>query len=224
MIKLQRGQSMVEFNLALPFMVPLVLLGVMLVVQWGFIFITKSTLDAATAQAVRTGALHHGGMSQMQESLAHGMRPLYSRDTSTTDAASSLVRARTDTALLSQVRILNPNNEVFDGFKHRVTYNGSQIFEIPNNNLMYRSPHLISLGDGRAMNLQDANLLHIEVRWCARLIVPIANHIMRGILTTFQLNPSPEQLACNAIGQVDGNVYLAVVSEATMRMQTPFRM
>ncbi|MCC5853739.1 MAG: pilus assembly protein [Alkalimonas sp.] len=214
---------MIEFNIALPFLAPVVLLGIMVVIQWGFIYVAKSTLDSATMQATRTGSLHHGGVREMRESLAHGMMPLYAKGTGNVDIIRALNRSAMEAALLSNITILNPDINVFNAFRQRVIYDGSEIFEIPNNNLMYRNPTILTLGDGRPMNIQDANLLHVEIRWCHRLIVPFANRLISAVTSSFT-SPSTHQLQCNAIGMADGNIYLALVSEATMRMNTPFRM
>lgn len=53
---------MFEFSLALPFLIPIILVAMMLIVQWAFIYTSKSTLDAATVAAVRAGTLHHGNI------------------------------------------------------------------------------------------------------------------------------------------------------------------
>jgi hypothetical protein len=222
--KHQRGQSMVEFNLSLPFLMPIILVAMMLVVQWGFIYSAKSTLDAATVQAVRAGALHHGAVSEMRQGLANAMMPLFAQGTSTADTLKAQAKAKTAAMLQSQIRILSPDNQVFDAFMVRSKYPSGYVYELPNNNLMYRNPQLKSLGGDRRMNVQDANLLQIEIRWCQKLIVPMANDVINQIVTSALFNPNADQIACNALGTTTGDSYIALVSQGLMRMQTPFRL
>ncbi|MCH4293096.1 pilus assembly protein [Shewanella sp. 3B26] len=220
----QLGQAMFEFNLALPLLIPFVLLSMMLAVQWVFIYVGKSTLDAATIKAVRAGALNHGNKGEMEKALAEGLIPLYVRDTDLLSSYSALAEARIAVATLSDLKVLNPTKAVFDQFKYRAKVNNNSVNEIPNDNLMYRSTVQKDVGDGRKINIQDANLLQIEVRWCHRLVVPFANYAIKQIVTSVLYQPSKEQLTCNALGLATDDVYLAMISQGMMRMQTPFRM
>ncbi|WP_257581313.1 TadE family protein [Shewanella algae] len=220
----QTGQAMMEFNLALPFLMPLVLVAMMLLVQWGFIYSAKSTLDAATVKAVRSGALNHGSLSAIRKGLSEGMMPLYNQDPSLTGTLGALAKARIAVTTQAKITILSPDKKVFDRFKVRSTYQGKSLYEIPNNNLMYRNPALQNLGNNRQLNIQDANLLQIEVRWCQKLIVPFANYVLREIVSSPLYMPSKQQLECNLLSRATGDIYLAMVSDGLMRMQTPFRM
>lgn len=220
----QKGQSMVEFNLALPFLMPIILVAMMLIVQWGFIYASKSTLDAATVSAVRAGTLHHGNIRDIRKGLAQGMMPLFAHGTGMTDTLEALVRAQVAANVQAEIRVLSPDQATFDQFKVRSRYPSGHIYEIPNNNLMYRNPGLKNVGNNRQLNVQDANLLQIEVRWCQKLIVPFANYIIEEIVTSVLYQPNRDQLACNALGLATGDSYLALTSQGLMRMQTPFRM
>ncbi|WP_223292934.1 MULTISPECIES: TadE/TadG family type IV pilus assembly protein [Shewanella] len=220
----QKGQSMMEFNLALPFLMPIILVAMMMVAQWGFIYSSKSTLDAATMQAVRAGALHHGSITEIRKGLAHGMMPLFAHGTDISDTVAAVVKSKIATGIQSEIRILNPDNQAFSQFKVRSKYPNGYIYEIPNNNLMYRNPALRSVGNNRQLNVQDANLLQIEVRWCQKLIVPFANYVIEEIVTSVLYAPSLDQIACNALGAATGDAFLALTSQGLMRMQTPFRM
>ncbi|WP_235363905.1 MULTISPECIES: TadE family protein [Shewanella] len=220
----QRGQSMFEFSLALPFLLPIILVAMMLIVQWAFIYTSKSTLDAATVAAVRAGTLHHGNIDEMRKGLAQGMMPLFAHGTSTSDTTQAYAKARLATLVQSQITILSPDRETFDQFKVRSRYDTGSRYEIPNNNLMFRDPAPKNVGNNRQLNVQDANLLQIEVRWCQKLIVPFANYIIKEIVTSPLYNPSREQLACNVLGVTTGDTYLAITAQGLMRMQTPFRM
>lgn len=220
----QRGQSMFEFNMSLPFLMPIMLVVMMLVVQWAFLFSAKSTLDAATVKAVREGALNYGKLSAINAGLAEGLMPLYANGTDTTDIVSAYARSRAAVTLLGNVIILNPNAEVFDKFNIEIYHGRDRYQEIPNDNLMYRSTALTQLSDERQLNLQDANLLQIEVQWCQKMVVPFANSVIENVVNSGLLfNPSSQQLRCNAIGIASGEKYLAMTSQGLMRMQTPFR-
>ncbi len=223
-LRAQRGQSMIEFNIALPFLMPIFLVAMMLVVQWGFIYKAKSTLDAATSKAVRAGTLHHGDISEIRKSLSEGMMPLYAHGTSITDITKAVIKARAATAVHSNIEILSPDRLVFNKFKVRSKYPSGYVYEIPNSTLMYRNPVLKRISSDRKLNVQDANLLQIEVRWCQELIVPMANYVIEEIVKSALYLPSQEQLACNALGQVTNKRYLALNAQGLMRMQTPFRM
>ncbi len=210
--------------MSLPFLTPIILVVMMLVVQWAFLFSAKSTLDAATVKAVREGAINYGSMSAINRGLTEGMMPLYNHGTGIGDIVSAYTRARTAVGLLGRVTILNPNEEVFNKFKVEIYYGRDRHQEIPNDNLMYRSTALTQLSDERQINLQDANLLQIEVQWCQKMVVPFANSVIENVVSSGLLfNPSAQQLRCNALGQASGDKYLAMTSQGLMRMQTPFR-
>ncbi|MFG7351282.1 TadE family protein [Shewanella oncorhynchi] len=219
----QRGQSMVEFNLSLPFLMPIILVAMMLIAQWGFIYSAKSTLDSATIKAVRAGTLYNGNIIEIRKGLAEGMMPLFAHGTDMADIIKALASAKIATAIQSEIRILNPDKVVFDKFKVRSKYPKGYIYEIPNNNLMYRNPKVENISKNRNLNIQDANLLQIEVRWCQKLIVPFANYVIESIVTSPLYQPNGDQIACNAIGVATGDIYLALVSQGLMRMQSPFR-
>jgi hypothetical protein len=174
----QKGQSMVEFSLAVPFLMPIVLVTMMLIVQWAFIYSAKSTLNASTIQAVRAGTLHNGNIDEIRTGLAQGMMPLFAHGTDITDTLEAVAKSKVAIALQSDITILSPDRTAFNEFRVRVRYPQGYLYEIPNNNLMYRNPALKDLGQGRKLNVQDANLLQIEVRWCQKLIVPFANYVI----------------------------------------------
>jgi len=247
--KKQKGQSMIEFSITLPFLAPLVLVLIMLLIQWMFIYKDKVTLNAASFDAVRAGALNHGDMSKMKDALAQGMMPLFMSDSgdeaNALDVAAAYVKAKAHVELASQITVLNPTSEVFNKFKQQRTYNSGQtIEEIPNDNLMYRKPNLVTINSEKKLTIQDANLLQIEVDWCKRLEVPLADWVIGKVLTLTDVDPNPlsskfvnfipdeEQLKCSALGAVTSSAgdtsysgyYITIKSYALIRMQTPYRM
>jgi len=245
----QKGQSMIEFSITLPFLAPLVLILIMLLIQWLLIYKDKVTLNAASFDAVRAGALNHGDMGKMKDALAQGMMPLFMSDSggdpNALDLAAAYVKAKAHVELASEITVLNPTSEVFNKFKERRVYNsGVTIDEIPNDNLIYRKPTVITINSEKKLNIQDANLLQIEVDWCKRLEVPLADWVIGKVLTLTDVDPNPlsskfvnfipdeEQLKCSALGAVTSSAgdtsysgyYITIKSYALIRMQTPYRM
>ena len=247
-INKMKGQVIAEFSISLPFLAPFILVLIMLLIQWMFIYKEKVTLNAAAFEAARAGALNHGSLDAMEEALAQGMMPLFmSADKNAPngfDVASAYAKAKAYVQLGSEINILNPNTEVFNKFKQQRRYKGGNtVYEIPNDNLMYRNSNPVRVYDDVKLNIQDANLLQIEVNWCKRLEVPIANWVIGEIVTLTGVSqdpqsrdfvnytPSDEQLTCNALGAASGNTqnafngyYIAIKSYALIRMQSPFRM
>ena len=67
----QSAQAMVEFVIILPVMLMLILA----IVQFGLIYRAKVTLNYATFQAVRAGTINNASMSEMELSLPVTWRP-----------------------------------------------------------------------------------------------------------------------------------------------------
>jgi len=235
--KRQRGQAMIEFSVSVMLMAPFVIAIIMLLVQWALVYKEKVTLNGATFEAARFGALNHGAISDIRSALAQGMMPLFmGDDDSKTQVVRALARANVRVRKHATIEIINPTRAVFNAFKTSVRYyrQARPIREIPNDNLMYRSSATRNIGGGQ-MNIQDANLLKIKVNWCKRLEVPIANWIIGEVvtLTNVSVNPTDidyvaytpvnQQLRCNALGAATGDYYVAIESYAIVRMQTPFR-
>ncbi len=247
--KFQTGQAMAEFSISIPFLAPIVLVMIMLLIQWATIYRDKMTLNAATFEAARAGSLNNGSKAKMRDALAQGMVPIFMRDES---SALEVGRAYLMSKLYvegsaiakagAQINILSPTPEIFD--KHKVTRSdrhGNRWQEIPNDNLMYRKSDAKKITDEQHVNIQDANLLKIEVNWCKKLEVPIANWVIGKILTLTDPSPNPldaefvmysphkHQLGCNALGAIAGagsgysDYYISIKSYALIRMQTPFK-
>lgn len=169
------GQAMVEFLIIYPTLLLLILGGF----QFALLYQTKTTLNYATFMAARQGALKNGKTTPIKDGLAAGMTPLF---TSTKDDYVDLIKARAIAAievfnpLNTKIVVVNPTEAAFNAHKAD-SESGS---EIPNDNLMYR-PTSVKGG----MNVQDANLLTIEVTYCARLIVPIVNRVIYSMYFGF---------------------------------------
>lgn len=227
----QSGQALAEYIYVFPILI-LLILGA---VQFGFIYQTKSTLNYATFQATRAGALNNGKMSSIVEGLTSGLMPLFAHRAKSGDklnldllkSAWRMADEQTRNPKLTVVRIVNPTSAALSAYQsHSETGK-----EIPNDNLMYRSTDIA----GGTMNIQDANLLKVKVTYCYRMTVPILNKLIYhlvvdppSVATTFQ--SAPDMLASTGGGSssrpctgIDDQYRIPISSEAIVRMQSPFR-
>lgn len=164
----QRGATLVEFTLA----VTLVLLPLaLLTLQIALLGVTRRVLDVAVVMAVRAGAADHGSTATMRLELARAMQPLHvtarmhaSGDFRPAAAAAIAEVARPDHVAL---QILSPR--VAAGAR-----------ENPNEGFDRRP------GADAARNaalLRD-NLLTVDLRYCAPMIVPVAASMLAAVLRT----------------------------------------
>lgn len=172
----QRGATLVEFVIVFPVAV-LFMLGM---IQAGFIYMAKTTLNHATFMAARIGATHNASRSAMSEALARGLSPFYqdgSRSNDHTRLAMALAEAKVDSKLFAELTVLSPSAEAFADFGVRdpvkkVTY-------IPNDNLEFRSQ---AVQPKSKMNLRDANLLKIKVVYGYEMKVPLIAGVIRRVM------------------------------------------
>ncbi len=236
--KRQKGATLVE----LIFVMPLFLILVGAIIEISYAYRTKTTLNAATFDAVREGAVSNASKSSMKSALSAGMVPVfvlgnadsagvldaYRRSTQLELALSGIARVQG----LDTITIISPTRSVYDRFKSEIMVLEDQrvtVAEaIPNDNLMYRSTATRSVnvgGQNVQMNVQDANLIKIKSLWCHRLLVPGLRDLAdRLIFTSNFITTSPEQRTCNAVGALGGEfegVYVAITSQAISRSQSP---
>tara|TARA_R110002050_G_scaffold9504_1_gene33241 strand:+ start:389349 stop:390209 length:861 start_codon:yes stop_codon:yes gene_type:complete len=178
------GQAMVEFIIVIPVLILLVF-GT---VQIGLIYSAKTTLNYATFQAARLGAVNNATYSSLRRGLIRGMAPLYtsntSLDTVRTDIDAGINSlgtkrdSQTDMDNYTKIIRLSPTKKQFQdasgfGFGEK---NADNFYQIPNDNLMYRPT---TLREGAS--IQDANLLKIRVQYCYKLMVPLVNRIIGSL-------------------------------------------
>lgn len=227
----ERGQGLVELIVVLPVLMFLI----MGIIQFALLYQTKSVLNHATFLAARAGALSNGQLggfnplgSGIRQGLAAGLTPLFNHGTT----IGALTQARTNAfievrnPLITDINIISPTPQMVTDFAiPRI--DGKPGREIPNDSLQYRNS--TQVGATSRVSIQDANLLKIEVTYCARLIVPIANralfHIANGISSFWNpgndTNTTPN-FRCVAVSS--GNDYrIAVKSVYIIRMESPFR-
>lgn len=82
-----------------------------------------------------------------------------------------------------QLSVVNPGVSTFSNFgvsaSHDIDDKGTMrtVTMIPNDNLMYRDPTVVTSG-GIGQSIQDANLLKIHVGYCYELIIPFINRMV----------------------------------------------
>lgn len=228
--KLCRGQSATEFIVIFPLLIFLVF-GI---IQLGLIYQAKSTLNHAAFLAARAGALNNGKKSDMDSSLAAGLTPLFASEATLIGYAQARAKAQLEisVARLATLQVLNPTAAAFQDFG-RTRLDGGVKREIPNDTLSYRTTNA---GATYGASVQDANILHLRVTYCYRLIVPVVGRMIRAVsnaLTPFDASLQATGLS-KPFGDIDGPIVdscsrpfvdgprIRIRSEAIVRMQSPF--
>ncbi|MCO7223833.1 TadE/TadG family type IV pilus assembly protein [Pleionea sp. CnH1-48] len=232
------GQAITEFIIIMPVFFAL-LFGIF---EFTYIYRAKATLNTATFDAARAGALNHARSSEMRESLAKNMTPLYVRgNSSIAGLGRAYASARAVEVGINRIRrsveIIHPTRDMFNKFKVKrlIRFNHQsrprEQWFIPNDHLLTRSTQTEELSGGgrKEISVQDANLLKIKTYWCYEMKVPIIKNLIQCVVNggwcferrTPWFQPSREQMACNALGVATGGNYLALSSHAVVRMQSP---
>ena len=180
-----QGQAMVEFLIVMPVFI-LLIFGT---VQVALIYSAKTTLNYATFQAARIGALNNATYTGIRKGLVRGLAPLFTNSNSRTgpdvsqDIAAGIDSggSRKDAAseVDGYVRIIrvSPRAAIFStGSSGFGELNSDGIAQIPNSQLMYRDTKLAS-----NVTIQDANLLKIRVQYCYELIVPMVSRVIGSL-------------------------------------------
>ncbi|PVV21246.1 MAG: hypothetical protein B6D79_14020, partial [gamma proteobacterium symbiont of Ctena orbiculata] len=202
----QRGAAMVELLVSLP---ALLLMGLGSL-QTALLFDAKTTINYATFEAARVGAVEHAQSDAMREELGLRLAPLFGGDGSAERAVSAITRSSLDVqdSRFTEIEIINPTIEAFNEFGRDIVNprSGDVHFGIPNSHLRWRST---DVGDS-GVNIQDANLLKIKVTYGYQLKVPLMDRVIPAVMRIFD----PENI----------NYYnsrrLPITSVATVRMQS----
>ncbi|MCF6298617.1 MAG: pilus assembly protein [Thiomicrorhabdus sp.] len=240
--KRQQGATLVEPI----FVLPLFLFMMFGVIEYTYMYRVKATLNLASTEAVRMGALSNALLKPMNGALVASMASEYVKGNDTVvGLAGANVRAVAIMTAIevsggSVVSIVSPNKSIFD--KHEVSLRIRLVGDsqeglykvIPNDNLYWRDPvakSVIVNGVNQEIGIQDANLLKIKTFWCHRLVTPGLDRIVFRtiLLPPAMLGGSSEQQTCNVLSAASNvigaviprGVYLALTSQAIMRMQTP---
>lgn len=171
---------MLEFLIVIPVLI-LLIFGA---IQIGLIYSAKTTLNYATFQAARLAAVNNATYSSMRRGLIRGLAPLYTQSESLvavrTDieegiSSSQKRDAKTEVDNFTKIIRVSPTSEHFEPSAFGEV-NADGIYQIPNDNLMYR-PEIEADG----ASIQDANLLKIEVQYCYKLMVPLVNRVIGSL-------------------------------------------
>jgi hypothetical protein len=203
-----RGAAIVEAVIALPILLA-VILGA---IQFALIYQAKATLNHASLQAARAGAVSNADPEVIRRGLARGLAPLYSPESSLHGLATTVARVNAALATDARVRILNPTREAFSDFGEEVT----GVRELPNDRLHARST---AIGAASGMNVQDANILKLEVTYGHELKVPLVNWFIARLMLR------PSRGGADAFEQqLLRRMRLPIVAAAVVRMQSPARL
>lgn len=212
------GQSLPEFLVV----VPVFLFLILLIFQLVLIYRAKTTLDYATLEAARRGAVHGASIAEMHKGLAQGMTPLYATEADVTGVALAYGKAREDLRINSGIEVISPRRATWNAHKER-QYDGSDA--IPNDSLSFRARDI----RGGEVNVQDANLLKIRVTYHYPLVVPFVDLVLRGrsnyVPADGLLDPANVPLRHPLRGGPwMGNHYrIELEAHAVVRMQSPIR-
>lgn len=242
------GQAMVEFLIIIPVLI-LLIFGA---IQIGFIYSAKTTLNYATFQSARLASVNNATYSSMRRGLIRGLAPLYTNNGSLTsiqadieagiDSSGTKRDASSEVDNYTRIIRISPMSSHFSTSAFG-ELNDDGIYEIPNDNLMYR-PDIESDG----VSIQDANLLKIHVQYCYKLMVPLVNRVI-GSLSELQNTRTNQQVyetvndpkfadanryytnqtAVNSLAnyeelcgeRADGNEGFIISADAIIRMQSP---
>lgn len=206
----QRGTAIVEAVIALPILL-VVILGS---IQFGLIYEAKATLNHASLQAARAGAVSHAQPDAIRRGLARGLAPLYSPESSLQGFASTVARINAELLTDARIRILNPTREAFADFSEDV----DGVREIPNDRLHVRST---AIGTQSGLNIQDANILKVEITYGYELKVPLVNWFISRVLLAVRRGGATADAFEQ---QLLRRTLLPIVATSTVRMQSPARM
>ncbi len=220
----QPGQSMVEFIIVTPVMFLLVFGAI----QFALLYQAKTTLNYATFEAARAGALNSAQTGAMQNAFARAMAAMYmdiSEDPGVdrTAAARDLVRAEitgsdTDPAF-AEFQLINPSDDSFRD--HGIDVDGT--CQIPSDNLMYRDA---AVKGASQQTVQDANLLKLRVVYCYPLHVPFIDRMLTTILTQLPDDMCPHCIGTYGSGDSIERTCLTnnrfpLNAQAIVRLQSP---
>lgn len=172
-----RGVSLLEFVIVFP----LAALFVLGLIQTGFVYMAKLTLNHATFMAARAGSLHNANQSVIKEALVRGLTPFYQDSTDTNTATrlgKAYIEAKADAIAFLQVdKPLSPSADAFSDFG--VKDPTTKVVYIPNDHLEWRD---LSVGATSKVNIRDANLLKIRVVYGYHLKIPLIAGVLKRVM------------------------------------------
>ena len=189
----ESGQSAVEFLLV----APLILVLMMGALQFALLYRAKLTMNLATFEAARAGAVDHASYASIEAGFSRSMAAFYVPAAGAEDFPVGDVLDRAEFVAAARGNLpwsesdpnqggvpvcferLNPPEEAFDAFVYEEADDDAPD-ELPNDNLMFRDQR-ISVASGE-LTIQDANLLQLRISYCHPMIVPIAGRLISSVL------------------------------------------
>ena len=201
--RLQSGATLLEFVLA----APVVMLLGMTTVQAALIYHGKTTLNYATFEAARTGAVNNAQLDAMKKELGIRLSPIQGGDGTLTSAAIAIAKssARVMDPAGTHIKVLNPTTAAFADWGINSSESDRRV--IPNSHLRHQEH---TIGSESGLSLRDANLLKIEVTHGMDLKVPVVSGLIRKFMTLID----PENALFYHRNQ------FPLTSVATVRMQS----
>lgn len=206
------GQAMVEYLIVLPVLI-MVIFGT---IQAAFIYSAKSTLNYATFQAARLGAVNNASYDGIRRGLIRGLTPMFVHHN--TDADKTLANTEAGVEVDNFLRVTRISPQLADFGTFGEFDADESDYAIPNDNLMYRP----------ATGIQDANLLKIRVQYCMYLVVPIVDRLLSAAssFNHSDIEGSFSQASKEAVAEYSsicraGRRGIIITSEAMVRMQSP---
>jgi hypothetical protein len=223
----QSGATLMEFVIVFP----IAALLVMALIQAGFVYMAKLTLNHATFMAARIGATHNANEGAIRDALVRGLIPFKQNSFETNDSqrlATALGELKLKDEFIpwkrAKLELLNPSAQSFADFGVK---EANKPVYIPNDNLEWRSN---VIGAQSQQNLRDANLLKIRVVYPYELKVPLMAGLIGRVMCSGEAGveawgnvsilASVYKLANpNCLYYLNGR--LPIESTAIVEMQTP---
>ncbi len=194
---------MTEFLIVAPI---LLFLG-LCAVQAGLLYHGKTTLNYATFEAARTGAVNNARIEPMRNDLGMRLAPIKGGDGTPGKAMLAVGKSiiAVNTPYMTQIEILNPTEDAFLAWG--VNSQETDHFVIPNSHLRHRNHEKRG---STQISLRDANLLKIKVIYGFDLEVPL----VRSFVMAAMAMADPKHAIFYAAGK------FPLTSVATVRMQS----
>lgn len=209
---LQRGTALLEFQIVALFGALPLLLGM---VQLFLLLLAAHTVQFATVQAARAGAVQGADPAAMRRAFASGLIPLHAVSYEAPSAsnvvplvATAWAKSSAEALVFAEVEIVSPDAAAFADF----ATSGPSGPAIRNDGLEGRP---VTPGARSGLSIQEANLLRIRARWCQPLVVPFAEEALLAILRRLDTDLFSQR--CYAAGRVP------LVGDATVNMQSDAR-
>lgn len=174
--RFQSGATLLEFVLA----APVVMLLGMTTVQAALIYHGKTTLNYATFEAARTGAVNNARLDAMKKELGVRLSPIQGGDGTLESAAFAIAKssARVMNPSGTHIKVLNPTSAAFTDWGINGRESNRRV--IPNSHLRHQEH---TIGNESGLSLRDANLLKIEVTHGMDLKVPVVSGLIGKFMT-----------------------------------------